>query len=195
MTRKPSQALRLTLILAASLCLYWAIHIAQLNPADTAQIGGSDQHINKPSAFLLDSTFFLYNSKGLPSEIHAEKAYFYSYSDLIRIDQPGFTTSPETGTRYTLKADNGDYHPLEKTLLLSGNVTAMQYNQDQLLWTLETDQLLLNYKEGEISSDKAVLVTQGKNSLRAIGLEASMTDKTLNLMSNVRGKYVFETNK
>lgn len=192
MLKIQAQSFRLTLILTVSLSLYWAINIAQdtqksLTPEDT-----SNNKTIKPSAFLLNSTFFLYNSRGQASEIHAKKAYFFSNSEFIKIDQPSFSSTNDTETRYTLNAKAGDYHPTNETLLLSGNVKAQQITQDKLIWTLESEQLLLNYKSGRISTDKEVIISQGMHLLTAEGIEASMNDKKLNLLSKVRGKYVFE---
>ena len=186
------QSFRLALILIVSLCLYWAMNIAQdAQKKQTADTISSDQTV-KPSAFLINSTFFLYNTKGQSSEIHAKKAYFFSNSEFIKIDQPSFLSTANTEIKYTLSANSGDYHPTAETLLLTGNVSAQQITREKLIWTIETEQLLLNYKTGQMSTDEKVIITQGKHSLTAKGLEASMNDKKLNLLSNVRGKYVFE---
>ena len=192
MLKIQAQTFRLTLILIVSLCLYWAMNIAQdTQKNQTSDVNNNSQTI-KPSAFLLDSTFFLYNSRGQASEIHAKKAYFFSNSEFIKIDQPSFSSATNTETRYTLNAIAGDYHPTNESLLLSGNVKAQQITREKLIWTIETEELLLNYKSGLMATDKKVTISQGKHSLTAEGIEASMNDKKLNLLSKVRGKYVFD---
>lgn len=198
MLKIQAQTFRLTLILIVSLCLYWAMNIAQDTQKNQTSDAITDNQAIKPSAFLLDSTFFLYNSRGQASEIHAKKAYFFSNSEFIKIDQPSFSSATSfssttnSETRYTLNAIAGDYHPTNESLLLSGNVKAQQITREKLIWTIETEELLLNYKSGLMATDKKVTISQGKHSLTAEGIEASMNDKKLNLLSKVRGKYVFE---
>lgn len=192
MFKKQSQTVRITLILIGAICLYWAINVAQHSPNNQNKFDDNLQQAIKPSAFLINSTFFLYDTKGQVSEMHAQKAYFYSNTDIIKIDQPSFSSNTKNATRYTLDAKAGDYHPTNETLFLAGGVKAQQFTQDKLIWTLESDELLLDYKTGHISTDNQVSVTQGKHSLNATGIQASMTDKTIHLLSNVRGKYVFD---
>jgi LPS export ABC transporter protein LptC len=183
---------RLSLILIAALGLYWALNIAQDTQIHLASDTLSENKTVKPSAFLINSTFYLYSNKGQVSEIHARKAYFFSNSEFIKIDQPSFSSHTAEDIKYTLSAQNGDYHPTQETLLLTGGVKAQQFTNNQLIWTLESEQLLLNNKTARIDTDKPVYISQGKHSLTAEGIEASMNDKKLNLLSKVRGKYVFE---
>lgn len=192
MLKKQSQTVRVTLILAGAISLYWAINLAQNSPTSQNKPDDILNQAIKPSAFLINSTFFLYDTKGQISEMHAQKAYFYSNTEVIKIDHPSFSSNTKNANRYTLDAAFGDYHPTEETLFLSGGVKAQQYTDNKLIWTLESEQLLLNYKTGHISTDNEVSVTQGKHSLNATGIRASMNDKTIHLLSNVRGKYVFD---
>lgn len=192
MLKIQAQTFRLTLILIVSLSIYWAMNIAQDTQKKPISDLIADNEAVKPSAFLLDSTFFLYNSRGQASEVHAQKAYFFSNTEFIKIDHPSFSSASNTETSYTLDATAGDYHPTNESLLLKGNVKAQQIIGEKLIWTIETEELLLNYKNGHMTTDKKVTITQGKHSLTAEGIDASMNDKKLNLLSKVRGKYVFE---
>ena len=192
MFKKENQTVRVTLILIGALCLYWAINFAQNTPNRQNRFDDPLQQAIKPSAFLINSTFYLYDTKGQVSEMHAKKAYFYSNTEVIKIDHPSFSSNTRDATRYTLDANFGDYHPTNETLFLAGGVRAQQFSDDKLVWTLESEELFLNYKTGNISTDNKVSVTQGKHSLTAQGIHASMNDRTIHLLSQVRGKYVFD---
>ncbi len=192
MQQLQKQTFRLILILLVSLSLYWAMNLAQNTQRTVPDIKQLKDREVKPSAFLKNSTFYLYNSKGQVSEIRAHKAYFYSNTEYIKIDQPSFSSAPDNKAGYTLTARSGDYHPTDETLLLSGDVKAEQRTNETLVWTLESEQLLLDYKTGSLTTDTQVLISHGQHYLSSLGLEAQMNERVLKLLSNVRGKYVFE---
>ena len=59
------------------------------------------------------------------------------------------------------------------------------------LGTLKSDEFELNNQTHFISTDQAVTITKGKSSIRAVGLNAWIDEKKIELLSEVQGHYVF----
>ena len=183
------QVLRFGLIGVGAVLLIYALNVAENTSSDTNLELFSDPTDQKPSAYLTESTFNIFDTNGKLSKLHASKAFFYSDKDSITIVQPRFSTS-HTDANMQLTADKGYYNPSEETLILEGNVIAKQIDQGALSWQLVSDTLDIDNKLGTLSTQDKVTISYGSHSLSAVGFEGSFYQKEIKLLSNVRGKYV-----
>ena len=80
------QYLRIILIGLASILLILALNIA--DKAENSKKGAltGNENIAKPSAYLRDSTFNIFNADGKLSKLHASRAYFFKDQDSIDIE-------------------------------------------------------------------------------------------------------------
>ncbi len=185
------QSIRITLIGLGSILLILAINMADKTETHPANTLLGSQEITKPSAYLVDSTFNLFNAEGKLSKLHAAKAFFYKDQDAIKIENPEFL-SDDINTSTLLTARNGLYHPSNESLLLEGDVIAKQTENMKTVWQLKTDKLNIDNKTGMLFTNEAVDITSGSHKLQATGITVSLNDRNIKLLSNVRGKYVFE---
>jgi LPS export ABC transporter protein LptC len=185
------QVVRIGLIGLGTVLLIYALNIAENTNTDLSKDNLLDGENQKPSPYLTQSTFNMFNNEGKLSKLYVEKAFFFNNKDAITIVAPEFTTSSLTsGMRLT--ADNGFYNPRAETLFLEGNVIARKTDQDGSSWKLSTVKLDVDNKLGTLSTSEEVNIFSGKNSIRAIGFEGSIIKKEIKLLSKVRGQYVFE---
>ena len=174
-----------------SILLILAINIADKTESRPTNTQTGTEETNKPSAYLVDSTFNLFNADGKLSKLHANRAFFFKDQDAIKIELPQFS-SDNANASILLTAENGLYHPSDESLLLEGNVIAKQAEGIKTVWQLKTEKLNIDNKTGILSTDEAVNITNGPHKLQATGVSASLHERKIQLLSNVRGKYVFE---
>lgn len=187
------QLIRLSLIGIASLLLILAINVADNTSSNEPSAMSSYNKDLKPSAYLHDSTFNIFDSTGKRSTLHAKKAYFYASKDAITIESPSFSTNSKSND-LLLTADTGFYHPSEQLLLLEGNVVAKQVSLGDNAWNLYSNTLRLDNQLGLMSTTDKITFTNAVHTFSSTGFEASLTDKEIKLLSRVRGKYVLSNN-
>lgn len=183
------QVVRLGLIGCGAVLLIYALNVAENANTTSASDDLLGQLQQKPSAYLSESTFNIFDSHGKLSKLHASKAFFYADKDSITIELPIFSTS-SSDIDMQLTADKGYYNPTAETLILEGNVKALQTNKGSLSWQLISDTLDIDNKLGTLSTQDKVNISYGSHSLSAIGFQGSFSQKEIKLLSKVRGKYV-----
>lgn len=183
------QVIRLGLIGIGATLLIYALNIAENTSSVTGTDILMDQSEQKPSAYLTESTFNIFDTNGKLSKLYASKAFFYADKDSITIEFPRFSTS-HTNANMQLTANKGYYNPTAETLILEGNVIAKQIEQGNLSWQLLSNTLDIDNKLGTLSTQDKVIISYGSHSLSAVGFEGSFNQKEIKLLSKVRGKYV-----
>lgn len=181
------QIFRFSLIGLATALLIYALNIADTTTTALENKVLLDDKNQKPTAFLTKSTFRIFSSEGRLSTLHAEKAFFFNNKEDIAINNPKFSSESSNAT-IQLTAEKGSYAPNNEALFLEGDVIATQLS-DKSGWTLKTEQLSVDNKAGILESAKKVTLTSDKHTFSGIGFWASVNDKKINLLSNVRGKY------
>jgi LPS export ABC transporter protein LptC len=183
------QVIRFGLIGVGAALLIYALNIAENTYTGSSSEILTDASAQKPSAYLTESTFNIFDTNGKLSKLYASKAFFYADKDSITIEFPRFSTS-HTNASMQLTANMGYYNPTAETLILKGNVVAKQTDQGSLAWQLVSNTLDIDNKLGTLSTQDKVTITYGSHSLSAIGFEGSFNQKEIKLLSKVRGKYV-----
>lgn len=127
---------------------------------------------------------------GLLYEIRAERA---EQQEDNRID---FTNvlinySPESDVPWSVNADSATIEPDENLVLLRGHVRALSSEGFSGNDTeIRTQYLALNPEAYLAETDERVQIRIGARSLTATGMLASLKDNTVELKSNVSGKFV-----
>ena len=179
---------------------------ALLHENDTPSISSYNAGQNKaekPSAFIKDGQFKIYDKNGQATNLSSKKALYYSDPKRILIQSPSISFKTSNGQTVTLNAKEGVFHPEDERLLLSGGVIIQQSattnpkqtthlpSNDNEDWILQSEEFELNNKSHFISTDQAVTMTKGQSLIRAVGLNTWIDENKIELLSNVRGRYVF----
>jgi len=199
------------LVILLAIASYQLLH--ESNHSNSAKLQTDNKQKEKPSAFISNGEFKIYDKNGRATNLSSKKAYYYSTPKRILIDSPSITFITNDDQTVTLNAKKGIFHPEEEKLFLKGEVVIQRLpstttdnsklllnnnahisnkkTEQSEIWTLESDEFELNNQTHFISTDQAVTMTKGKNSIRAIGLYAWIDEKKIELLSEVRGRYVF----
>jgi lipopolysaccharide export system protein LptC len=196
------------LIILLAIASYQLLHVSDHKSATPTP--NTKHQTSRPSAAINNGTFIIYDKNGRPTHFTSKKALYFSNPKRILIDTPFISFTTNTNQEITLNAREGTFHPDEEKLFLKGGVIIKQHpsstNQNTThsstappsvtpkefgLWTLESEEFELNNQSYFISTDQAVTMTDGKSSIRAIGLNAWIDEKKIELLSEVQGRYVF----
>lgn len=199
------------LIMLLAIASYQLLH--ESNHANLSAHKTNENKAEKPSAFIQNAEFTIYDKNGHATQLSSKNAHYYSNPKRILIDSPSISFNTSDNQAITLNANTGIFHPEQEKLFLKGNViiertpppaslanespvkisilTPNNYAEQFETWTLESDEFELNNQTHFISTDQAVTMTKGKSSIQAIGLNAWIDEKRIELLSEVRGRYVF----
>lgn len=147
------------------------------------------KHDTKPEAFIEGAQFQLYDKEGFSTTLKSKTAYFYKQSDLVDIESPQATVSNQNGSIIELSAATGKLSPETEELSLSGSVLIKQVFPADKAWSMKGEEFLIDNKQRFISSDQAVTIQKGESTMQAVGLEAHLDEKRIELLSKVRGQY------
>lgn len=142
--------------------------------------------------YVLDAVIFGSNELGEPRyEIHAAEAR--------QSDREGPIQMRDIEVRYMgieepvwqITANQAQLDPTSQAINMTGNVVARRAGNDlERVVNLLTDQLLFQPDQERIASESTVVFRVGDSQLTALGMQASLPDDTIQLETNVRGKYV-----
>ena len=92
---------------------------------------------------------------------------------------------------WQITANQAQLDPTTQAINMTGNVVARRSgNAAERVVNLLTDQLLFQPDQERIASASTVVFRVGDSQLTALGMQASLPDDTIQLETNVRGKYV-----
>jgi len=192
------------LIIILAISSYYFLH--ENNHSSSTTLKTEKNQKEKPSAFISNGEFKIYDKNGQPTNLSSKKARYYSNPKRILIDSPSISFNTNDSQIITLNAKEGTFYPEEEKLFLKGEViiqrlppsaaindaqTPNKQTEPFEIWTLESDEFELNNQTHFISTDQAVTMTKGKSSIRAVGLYAWIDEKKIELLSEVQGRYVF----
>jgi len=199
------------LIIILAISSYYFLH--ENNHSSSTTLKTEKNQKEKPSAFIRNGEFKIYDKNGQPTNLSSKKARYYSNPKRILIDSPSISFNTNDNQAITLNAKEGIFYPEEEKLFLKGEViirrlppsipettsstainnaqTPNKQTEQFEIWTLESDEFELNNQTHFISTDQAVTMTKGKSSIRAVGLYAWIDEKKIELLSEVQGRYVF----
>lgn len=189
------------IIILLAIASYHLLH--ENNHSSSSTFKTAKNKKEKPSAFIRNGEFKIYDKNGNATNLSSKKARYFSNPKRILIDAPSMSFDTDDKQTITLNAKEGIFHPEEEKLFLKGEVVIQRFapinnaqipsNKTEQLetWTLKSDEFELNNKTHFISTDQAVTIIKGKSSIHAVGLNAWIDEKKIELVSEVQGHYVF----
>lgn len=126
--------------------------------------------------------YFEKNDKKLP-DITIEKPVLSIFNDKQE------STSPKASI-ITLSSNQAEANEKEDFLNLIGDVYIVQVNADTIVSQLNTEQLNVQPKRRYAETNKPVIIKDKSGIITATGLTISFDEKRIELLSNVKGKYV-----
>lgn len=172
---------------------------------------------SKPNAFASNAKARSFDGEGEARlSISSADSLYFEEQQRIELIRPAIQFMDKSGHRYQLEADRGDYQLDKEQIQLSGSVLVQSLNEqtghpkqaeqttantpsarstahlDAL--SLRTEALLFDARERFISSEQAVTITLGANSLKAVGMRVALDQRNLKLLSRVKGRYVIDHN-
>lgn len=172
---------------------------------------------SKPNAFASNAKARSFDGEGEARlSISSADSLYFEEQQRIELIRPAIQFMDKSGHHYQLEADRGDYQLDKEQIQLSGSVLVQSLNEqishpehaeqttvnkpsarstthlDAL--SLRTEALLFDARERFISSEQAVTITLGANSLKAVGMRVALDQRNLKLLSRVKGRYVIDHN-
>lgn len=161
----------------------------------------------RPSAFTNGATILNYED-GSEAPVYrvtsVESLYFTRQGKLESIT-PEITLRDDNGNAYRLRAVKGTFLEQNRQLLLDGKVRVVHFPKDKRMedasatqdrsedspavFELQTEQLRVDIDKRFIYTEQAVKITYNDHTITAVGLNASLETKTLQLLNQVRGRY------
>lgn len=172
---------------------------------------------SKPSAFASNAKAQSFDGEGEARlSISSEDSLYFEEQQRIELIRPAIQFMDKSGHHYQLEADRGDYQLDSEQIQLSGSVLVQSLNEhappsvhaeqaptnaakagstsNLADLTLRTEALLFDARKRFISSEQAVTITLGANSLKAVGMRIALDQRNLKLLSRVKGRYVIDHN-
>ena len=150
-----------------------------------------EQAPDKPEAFIEGARFKLYDKNGFSTTLNSHKALFYKEADDVEIESPELRLTKPNGDIIELSAQTGKLQPKNEVLTLSGQVEINQIFPPDKTWSIRGSEFLIDNKQSFISSDQAVTIRKDQNTIHALGLEAWLDERRIELVGKVRGQYAF----
>lgn len=146
--------------------------------------------VARPYATLGNGTIRQFNDQGQTAVVLSmDKALYYEESDAVEMLSPRMQISNDQGLKVRVQAARGNYHPNAQTLDLSDQVRVIQTANGNPDTLISTETLAIDNRSRFISTDSAVTITRGAQRLQAVGLRASLDEKRVELLSQVKGRY------
>jgi len=163
------------------------------NPDQANTTDSDNTRKEQPTAYINGATFLIYNQEGaISTQLNSRQALYFSDSERIAIQSPDVILKTPDGQKINITADEGVFFPTNENLQLKGSVKIEQSSAEIDTWQLNTEALELNSLARFISTDQAVTIRRGKNLIQATGLKAWLDEKKIDLLSDVRGHYVYQ---
>jgi len=155
-------------------------------------ISNTTSTVEQPVAFARNANYISYKNQGEPSmKVSSKESLYYATSGRVLIDAPVIDLETSDKRIVQLRAKSGIYMTEDEALTLIGEVRLQQKNAGNDPLTLTTERLEFNAATRFISTDQVVKIVKGNNQVNAVGLNASIDDKNIHLLSKVRGRYFF----
>lgn len=181
-----------TILLFAALSTAVAIFIFSSEDSEQLTRDNAAEDKVKASAYINNGRFYIYDKNGFSTKLSSTEATFFPDEDLVEIQSPSIKLANSNGNEFHLTAISGQLSPNTEKIILKGDVSVTQTKPIENTWSLKGQAFTLDNKTRFISSDQAVTITKDQHTLHAIGLNAWIDEKRIELLSKVRGQYVFK---
>jgi len=150
--------------------------------------------VHHPSYIATDINSTHYNQTGfMDHKIFADKATNFNEDELTNFEKPKvivyIQNEPEnTTTIWQMTSDDGVLHKQNK-LVLSKNVRIKNLSVDQLIQSMETEELTIYLDKKELTSDLLVTWKGPQMHQQGVGMWASMATEELIIKDQIKAVY------
>jgi len=145
---------------------------------------------DEPDAFIVDGVYTSYGRDGyLESVLKSAQAKHYPITNIGHLIEPSLQLFQEGELRWTTTSEHGEFDVTKDTLMLSGNVTVYGETSNGTPLLIKTESVTYANKSGFIHTEEAVTITSQVSKISAVGMTADVADRTVKLLSEVKGKY------
>lgn len=121
-------------------------------------------------------------------EVSGQTLAHYPIDDRSEITKPSVVMHRED-IKWTIDSKAGDLEKNPAIFTLQGDVTVERINADSPPIIIRTEELSILTDTNEVRTDKAIEIVSETWQLRSIGLQSSLNEGKLNLLSTVTGRY------
>lgn len=168
--------------------------IAMLWQRDEAREPTSAQNLRgptEPDGFVVNGRYLSFNEAGQREMvIESPRIEQFESRRLATMISPSATLyDTNSGTPWDLTAQHGTFLEEEDIIELEGDVLITRPITEDRNATLESERLTLDNAGRTIYTDTPVVLTEAHGITRAVGMKAWVDDRTLELQSQVEGRY------
>jgi lipopolysaccharide export system protein LptC len=147
-----------------------------------------------PDYFLKNFTATTMDEKGKPAyKLKAQHLEHYPDDNSMKLEHPLFSFYENNIKSWTAKADQAFVLQDSKIIHFKGNVVLHQIlsaKKNNTPMTLTADQLTIEPEKNLAHTKSNIKLTQGRNTIQAVGMRADMNKKRIEFLSRTRSHYV-----
>ncbi len=155
----------------------------------------SKSHINQPhnpDVIVINAVYTQMDDNGMVHHIvHIPKLTHYPYQDSSAFQKPDIIIMDSPKTPWHITADRGTSQYGTTTINLLDNVKLHQAAGPQNSeLTITTDAATIYSHKKYVTTNRPITITKPGTTIKAVGAEAYLDKKIINLLSQVKEKYV-----
>jgi lipopolysaccharide export system protein LptC len=145
---------------------------------------------DEPDAFIVNGAYTSYGKDGkLESILRSTQAKHYPKTNIGLLANPSLELYQNGELRWKTTSRQGEFDVTNDTLTLSGDVNVFGETNHGTPLTMTTESVNYANKSSYIHTDQAVKITSQVSEISAVGMTANVEDRTVQLLSKVKGKY------
>lgn len=148
---------------------------------------------NTPDSFMENFTTQVLDKQGRPQyQLSAARMAHYADDDYSELTQPRFTVFRPDGQRWTVVAETGRAENGSEQIFLSGKVTIQRFPNALAPSNLQiySRDVRVQPADDYAETDQAITIVQDGGVMNAVGFQAYFREGRVQLLSQVRGRYV-----
>ena len=146
--------------------------------------------VDEPDAFVVDGVHTTYDEDGkLESVLRSAQVKHYPATNTGRLVRPRLELYQAGKLRWTTTSEQGEFDVDNDTLNLTGSVTVFGETSNGTPVYIRTETIRYANESRFISTDQPVKIISQVSEISADGMIANVEERTVQLLSNVRGSY------
>jgi len=138
--------------------------------------------------YLVNMRSLEYEKSGkLKGTLEAPSMQYYSGEKVVKLVDPRYFFHNDNAEGWSVTSRKGHFFDKQDMLFLEGNVVLTNHQNGN---HLNTEEMQLNLQDNIASSNILVTITQGPDTISALGMVADLSKERINMKPNVESTYV-----
>jgi len=138
--------------------------------------------------YLVNMRSLEYEKSGkLKGTLEAPSMQYYSGEKVVKLVDPRYFFHDDNAEGWSVTSRKGHFFDKQDMLFLEGNVVLTNHQNGN---HLNTEEMQLNLQDNIASSNILVTITQGPDTISALGMVADLSKERINMKPNVESTYV-----